>query len=122
MNNLLINYRDIFKCDNAEILIWDEWRYDLDITNIINWLEAYYKLIIKDVYGLHFLTVNKVLNIVLCIQDDIIGLKTYIGNEAELLIMFSIIVSDDNLYNLKRISNIVEKRVIMRDIKLSKII
>ena len=120
--SLLINYRDIVDSSYDEIMMWDDWRYDLSVSDIIKWLGDFYDLFIKDVYNIHFLTGKQILNLVLCIQDDIEGLKTYLGSEGELLVMFSIVMKDSNVVNLKRVSNIIPKSVIIRDIKLNKII
>ena len=120
--SLLINYRDIVDSSYDEIMIWDDWRYDLSVSDIIKWLGDFYDLFIKDVYNIHFLTEKQVLNLVLCIQDDIEGLRTYLGSEGELLVMFSIVMKDSNIQNLRRVSNIIEKSVILRDIKLSRLL
>lgn len=120
--SLLINYRDIVDSSYDEIVIWDDWRYDLSVSDIIKWLGDFYDLFIKDVYNIHFLTDKQVLNLVLCIQDDIEGLRSYLGSEGELLVMFSIVMKNTNIVNLRRVSNIIEKSVIIRDMKLSRLL
>lgn len=122
MEQIVINYRNIVDSSLEEVSMWNKWKSELSFDIIMNWLCKNYGLVIKDVYNVHFLTKYNILNIVLNIENDIDFLKTYYGSDKELLIMFSIVINEDKLYNLKRISNIINKNFIMRDIILNNII
>jgi hypothetical protein len=118
---MLINYRNISESSLEEIEVWDDWRYELSIIDIMKFLEYFYDIFIKDVYSIHFLSNKRVLNVTVCIEY-IDELKTYLGNDGECLYMVSIYENVDNVVNLRKISNILDKKVIIRDIKLSRLI
>lgn len=119
---ILINYRDINNCGNEEVDNWVSWCNGLDVNDIVSWIDINYNLNIKDIYNIHFITEKQVLNMVFCIQNQNSGIRTYTGTEGELLTMFSIVINNDNLENLKRVSNIVDKKYIIRDIILNNLI
>lgn len=119
--SILINYRDISESSLEEIDIWDDWRYELSIVDIMKFLEDFYDIFIKDVYSIHFLSKKRVLNITVCIEDGN-GLKTYLGNDGECLYMVSIYEDIKDVVNLQKISNILDKKVIIRDLKLSRLV
>ena len=119
--SILINYRAIEDSSIEEINVWDDWRYELSLVDILRKIEEIYDIYIKDVYSVHFLTSSRILNISLYIEggDNLI---LYVGNEGERLCMFSIYEVDNRVINLRKISNLLDKKYLIRDIKLSRLL
>ena len=118
----MINFRNIEYSDFEEIRIWEKWENDLGMDDILRCLENFYELVIIDIFHKNFLTDLSCLNFNLHIEENK-NIKTYLGSNGECLVMFSIIEGYHEPYrkNISKISNILEKKFIIRDILLKKL-